>query len=218
MAHILIIEDDPELGPGLKYNFELEGFRVVLATDGRNGLRLALTGDIHLIVLDLMLPKLDGMHILNRLRQQKIDVPVIILSAKGSEADRLDGFRAGCDDYVTKPFSLMELLSRVRAVFAPEWISRDPKANVYRWTSHRSRRTNGYPSGRTASFVAEGIRIALPTGVASPSSIVAQLSIGRGVGREYRRYTAPHCRQSYGEFAKKTGNRSRAPEADRNGV
>lgn len=116
MPHLLIVEDDPELGPRLQYNFELEGYRVTLAADGRAGLRVAQDGDADLIVLDLMLPFLDGMNILRRIRDQGIETPVIILTAKGTEDDRLDGFRAGCDDYVGKPFSLMELISRVRAV------------------------------------------------------------------------------------------------------
>jgi DNA-binding response OmpR family regulator len=116
MAHLLIIEDDPELGPRLQYNFELEGYHVSLAPDGRSGLRAALDGDADLIVLDLMLPVFDGMHILRQIRACDIETPVIILTAKGAENDRLEGFRAGCDDYVAKPFSLMELISRVRAV------------------------------------------------------------------------------------------------------
>ena len=116
MAHLLIIEDDPELGPLLKRNLELEGYRVTLAADGKLGLELARQGGAHLILLDLMLPLLDGMTVLKRLRRELINSPVIILTAKGTEADRLDGFRAGCDDYVAKPFSLMELIARIRAV------------------------------------------------------------------------------------------------------
>jgi DNA-binding response OmpR family regulator len=116
MAQILIVEDDPELGSSLQYNFELEGYTVRTATDGRAGLAAALAGAADLILLDLMLPLVDGMHILKQLRSEGILTPVIIVSAKGTERDRLDGFREGCDDYLPKPFSLMELLSRVRAV------------------------------------------------------------------------------------------------------
>jgi DNA-binding response OmpR family regulator len=108
MPHILIIEDDPELGPRLQYNFDLEGYRVTLAA--------ALHGDADLIVLDLMLPLIDGMTVLRQIRSLAVGTPVIILTAKGAEHDRLDGFRAGCDDYVPKPFSLKELISRVKAV------------------------------------------------------------------------------------------------------
>jgi len=116
MAHILLIEDDPVLGPRLRNNLELSGYRVTLATIGQTGLRSALNGAADLIVLDLMLPGLDGMKILHEVRKHHIDSPVIILTAKGAEWDRLEGFREGCDDYVTKPFSLMELIARVKAL------------------------------------------------------------------------------------------------------
>ena len=116
MAHILIIEDDPRLGPRLKRNLELSGYRVTLARNGRSGLDCALVGSANLIVLDLMLPLVDGLHILKKMRREHVNTPVIILTAKGSEAQRLEGFRSGCDDYVTKPFSLMELIARIRAV------------------------------------------------------------------------------------------------------
>ncbi|HEY3296795.1 MAG TPA: response regulator transcription factor [bacterium] len=116
MAHILIVEDDPDLGSRLKKNLELEGYRVSWKTDGRSGLEAATAEVADLILLDLMLPYLDGMHILKALRRHLNPVPVIILTAKGKETQRLEGFRAGCDDYMVKPFSLMELLARVRAV------------------------------------------------------------------------------------------------------
>ncbi len=116
MAHILIIEDDPRLGPRLQRNLELSGYRVTLASNGHSGLGSALAGTAHLIILDLMLPIIDGLHILKRIRREHINTPVIILTAKGTENERLDGFMAGCDDYVTKPFYLMELIARIRAV------------------------------------------------------------------------------------------------------
>lgn len=116
MSHILIIEDDPRLGPRLKRNLELSGFQATLARNGRTGLDCTLVGFADLIVLDLMLPAIDGLHILQRMRKKLIETPVIILTAKGTEDERLEGFRAGCDDYVTKPFSLMELIARIRAV------------------------------------------------------------------------------------------------------
>jgi len=116
MAHILIVEDDPDLGSRLKKNLELEGYRISLTSDGRSGLDAAKSGSADLILLDLMLPMLDGMHILKMLRRSLDQVPVIILTAKGKEAHRLEGFREGCDDYLVKPFSLMELIARIRAV------------------------------------------------------------------------------------------------------
>ncbi len=115
MAKILIIEDDPYLGSLLQRNLKAEGYFVTLASDGRGGLEMAMSGSANLIVLDLMLPKVDGMHILKALRRDMINTPIIILTAKGEEAERIAGFKAGCDDYVTKPFSLMELIARIRA-------------------------------------------------------------------------------------------------------
>jgi DNA-binding response OmpR family regulator len=100
----------------LKTALEYAGYRVSLATDGKIGLDEARKGSAHLIILDLMLPKLDGFSILKLLRRELYNAPVIILTAKGTENDRLEGFRLGCDDYVTKPFSLNELIARVRAV------------------------------------------------------------------------------------------------------
>jgi len=116
LPHILIIEDDPELGPLLQRNLMLEGYRVSLATNGKSGLDSSMSGMAQLIILDLMLPIIDGLHILRHLRKKQVNIPVIILTAKGKENERIDGFRAGCDDYVTKPFSLMELIARIRAV------------------------------------------------------------------------------------------------------
>lgn len=116
MPHILIIEDDPRLGPRLKRNLELSGFQVALASNGHSGFDCALSCNADLIVLDLMLPVIDGMDILTKLRKKQIETPVIILTAKGAKSERLRGFRTGCDDYITKPFSLRELIARIRAV------------------------------------------------------------------------------------------------------
>jgi DNA-binding response OmpR family regulator len=116
VAHILIIEDDPDLGSRLKKNIELEGYRVSWVADGRSGMDAARAAAPDLIILDLMLPVINGMNILKALRREMNTVPVVILTAKSREAQRLEGFRAGCDDYIVKPFSLMELLARIRAV------------------------------------------------------------------------------------------------------
>jgi len=116
VPHILIIEDDPKLGPMLKSSLEYAGYNVTLAVDGKFGMGEALRGAAQLIVLDLMLPKMGGMQILKALRRELIHTPVIILTALGTEAERLEGFRVGCDDYIVKPFSLMELIARIRAV------------------------------------------------------------------------------------------------------
>lgn len=116
MANILLVEDDPVLGPRLAKNLELCGFDVVLARDGKSGLDSGANGAYDLILLDLMLPLIDGIHVLRKLRSRGVPSPVIILTALGSDTEKLEGFRAGCDDYVTKPFSFPVLVERIRAV------------------------------------------------------------------------------------------------------
>ncbi len=116
MAQILIIEDDAVIGEALRSQLAMEGFATKWVTNGRQGLKEASSGAYQLILLDLMLPLLDGMHILKRIREQKVLTPVIIVTAKTAEAEKLSGFQQGCDDYVTKPFSIIELIARIRAV------------------------------------------------------------------------------------------------------
>ena len=113
---ILVVEDDRSLREGLAVNFQLRGYRVLSAADGESGARLACDGKPDLIVLDLMLPGLDGFEVLQQLRGREIDTPVLILSARGQVADKVDGFRLGADDYVTKPFQLPELIARVEGM------------------------------------------------------------------------------------------------------
>ncbi len=116
MTLILIIEDNVDLARGLANNLEIEGFQVETAEDGVVGLRKARELDPGLIILDLMLPGLDGYHVLTTLRDQENHVPVLILTAKSHEHDKVRGFRDGADDYVTKPFGLLELIGRVHAL------------------------------------------------------------------------------------------------------
>lgn len=115
-ARILIIEDNQDLAFGLRTNMEVQGYQVELATDGQQGLAVAENGQFDLIVLDLMLPKLDGIELLRSLRKRDKSTPVLILSAKGNEVDKVMGLRLGADDYVSKPFGLMELMARVEAL------------------------------------------------------------------------------------------------------
>ena len=112
---ILIIEDDPVMLRGLKDNFEFEGYHVQTASDGDSGLKLALAVQPALIVLDLMLPKVNGYEICRFLREERLDMPIIMLTAKGQESDIVLGLKLGADDYVTKPFSIKELLARAEA-------------------------------------------------------------------------------------------------------
>jgi DNA-binding response OmpR family regulator len=113
---ILVIEDEPDLRNGLQHNLELEGYKVVTAADGREGLRRAREGQASLILLDLMLPEMPGIEVLRHLRDTGRETPVIIISARGQDRDKVQGLELGADDYLTKPFGLSELLARIRAV------------------------------------------------------------------------------------------------------
>jgi two-component system alkaline phosphatase synthesis response regulator PhoP len=116
MPRILIVDDEPEMVRGLEDNLRFEGYQTLAATNGKEGLALALREAPDLVVLDIMMPELSGWDVLRALRQRGMDVPVILLTARGEEVDRVLGLELGADDYVTKPFSLRELLARVRAV------------------------------------------------------------------------------------------------------
>jgi len=114
-ATILIVEDDPALLRGLKDNFETQGYTVRTANDGQKGLDAVLKNPPDLMLLDLMLPKVNGYEICRTARARHLDFPIIMLTAKGQEEDIVRGLELGADDYVTKPFSIRELLARVKA-------------------------------------------------------------------------------------------------------
>lgn len=116
MARILVVEDNRQLAYGLRTNLEIDGHTVLLAEDGPTGVEAAASSEPDLVVLDLMLPKMSGYEVLREIRAGGSLVPVLILSAKGEEADKVLGFRLGADDYVTKPFGVLELLARVEAI------------------------------------------------------------------------------------------------------
>lgn len=115
-ARILLIEDNEDLAFGLRNNLEIEGYRVDVASDGLGGLSRAREGVHDLVILDLMLPGMAGLKVLRTLRSEGSRLPVLILTAKGDEAEKVQGFRTGADDYVTKPFGVLELLARVEAI------------------------------------------------------------------------------------------------------
>jgi len=115
MEIVLIVEDDPTMLRGLKDNFEFKGYKVLTASDGEKGLDAALNAKPDLILLDIMLPKINGYEICRLIREQKLDMPIIMLTAKGEESDIVLGLNLGADDYVTKPFSIKELLARAAA-------------------------------------------------------------------------------------------------------
>jgi DNA-binding response OmpR family regulator len=116
MPTVLLIEDNEKLARGLQSNLEFEGYAVLCTSDGASGLALARQERPDIIVLDLMLPDTDGYRVLRTLRDEGDTTPVLVLTALGEEADKVRGFRFGADDYVTKPFGLMELLARIDAL------------------------------------------------------------------------------------------------------
>ncbi len=113
---VLLIEDDPEIISVLQENLKFENFDVTVAVDGNSGLEKARRSDFGLILLDWTLPEISGIEILKRLREEKIDTPVIMLTARHSELDKVQGLEYGCDDYITKPFGMRELVARMNAV------------------------------------------------------------------------------------------------------
>ena len=116
---VLVVEDNEALAYGVRNSLEIAGFEVLVANDGMQGLELARTLAPDLVILDLMLPVMDGYKVLRRLRDEGNNVPVLILTARGEETDKVLGFRLGADDYVTKPFGVLELLARVEARLRP---------------------------------------------------------------------------------------------------
>ncbi len=116
MKRILVVEDNADLAFGLKNNLEIEGYAVEIGRDGREGLEKVRSWHPDLVVLDLMLPEVDGFRVLKTLRDDGVQVPILILTARGEEADKVRGLRLGADDYVTKPFGVLELLARVEVL------------------------------------------------------------------------------------------------------
>jgi DNA-binding response OmpR family regulator len=116
MAKILVIEDEPEMQKGLRDNLKFEGYDVDVAGDGEKGLKKILEGKHDLVLLDVMLPEMSGFDVCKNARKEGIRTPIIMLTAKGEEIDKVLGLELGADDYITKPFSLRELLARVKAV------------------------------------------------------------------------------------------------------
>jgi len=116
MNRVLVVEDEATILQGLRDNLEFEGYEVFTASDGIAGLEQIRKHDPHLIVLDLMLPRLSGYELCRKLRAEGVNTPILMLTARGEEADRVLGLDLGADDYVTKPFSVRELMARVRAL------------------------------------------------------------------------------------------------------
>lgn len=156
MAKVLIVEDNADLAAGIEYNLSLEGYETCIAEDGRRALTVAEQWTPDVILLDLMLPELDGYQVLQTLRSRGVKTPVVILTARGEEADKVRGFRLDADQYVTKPFGVLELLERVRALIRRA--TRDSAAGSHALlrfgdvivdTSSRSITRNGTPCALT---------------------------------------------------------------------
>jgi len=134
METILIIEDDATMLRGLKDNFEFKGYCVLTAADGEEGLETALGQKPDLIVLDIMLPKINGYEVCRLIRQENLEMPIIMLTAKGEESDIVLGLNLGADDYVTKPFSIKELLARTAAFLRR---SKQTDEDIYEFADYR---------------------------------------------------------------------------------
>jgi DNA-binding response OmpR family regulator len=114
---ILVIEDDPSISLGLRMNFEAEGYEVSVADDGRDGLDRAMREPWDALILDVMLPRLNGFEVVKHMRSLGNDTPVLMLSAKSAETDKVMGLELGAEDYITKPFGIQEVLARIKVVF-----------------------------------------------------------------------------------------------------
>ncbi len=125
--HILIVDDEEHLADALAHNLQFEGYSTTVANDGEEGLRLANTIQFDLVILDIMMPKLDGLEVCRRLRATGSTVPILFLTAKAGDADRLLGLKVGADDYLAKPFLLEELILRIHGIFRrQEWYATSP--------------------------------------------------------------------------------------------
>ena len=134
METILIIEDDATMMRGLKDNFEFQGYRVLTAADGEAGLNTALDAKPDVIILDIMLPEINGYEVCRLIRVEGLEMPIIMLTAKGEESDIVLGLNLGADDYVTKPFSIKELLARAAAFLRR---SKQTEEDVYEFGDYR---------------------------------------------------------------------------------
>ena len=132
-TRILIVEDEPAMVAGLRDNFEYEGYEVISAADGAEGLERALSDNPDLVVLDVMMPRMSGLDVCKQLKARSPSLPIIMLTARGQEIDKVVGLELGADDYVTKPFSIRELMARVKAVLrrvSPQ----APPPEIYRFS------------------------------------------------------------------------------------
>jgi DNA-binding response OmpR family regulator len=127
MKKVLIVEDEAAILKGLKDNLEGEGYAVQTASDGKIGLEKAVKEDVDLVLLDVMLPEMNGFDVCKKIKSKKLTLPIIMLTAKAKEADKIMGLELGADDYITKPFSVNELLARINAVLRRVTLHKEAK-------------------------------------------------------------------------------------------
>jgi len=159
MIHLLLVEDEPQMRELLANNLRFEGFSVETAEDGAEALERLRKGGFDLLVLDLMLPKVDGFQVLNQLRQSGNGLPVLMLTARGAERDRVQGLGAGADDYMTKPFSTLELVARVRAILRRTGVHTETAAFRSGPYLIHHRRQQVYAGGRSLNLTALEFRL-----------------------------------------------------------
>ncbi len=160
MLLVLIVEDDADLALGLRHNLEFEGYRVLHAADGARGLETAVKEKPDLVILDVMLPKMDGLEVCRELRARGRTMPILMLTAKSQEVDKVVGLELGADDYLTKPFGLRELLARVKALVrrAERRLAGPGEVSVGEWTVDCNRyeaRSQGKSTRALSHFEAE---------------------------------------------------------------
>jgi DNA-binding response OmpR family regulator len=133
MSHkILIVEDEPNMSRGLRDNLEFEGYQVEIAETGIAGLKLMTTKPYDLILLDVMMPEMSGFEVCKRARESRVDVPIILLTAKSEEIDKVLGLELGADDYITKPFSVRELMARIKAALRRGGASTEKEKDLHK--------------------------------------------------------------------------------------
>src|SRR6201996_3077841 len=152
-AKILIVEDEPNMVAGLRDNFEYEGYTVITALDGLEGLQRALDESPDLVVLDVMMPRMSGLEVCKQLRAKRASLPIIMLTARRQEVDKVVGLELGADDYVTKPFSIRELLARVKSVLRRTAVlPKDKEQHSFADVEVDLRRCRVLRSGKTLDF------------------------------------------------------------------
>jgi DNA-binding response OmpR family regulator len=178
--HILLVEDDPDIAGLLELHLTDEGYTVDVVDDGNEGLTRALECDYHLVVLDIMLPGTDGFDICRRLRQEKCHTPILMVTAKTEEVDKVLGLELGADDYITKPFSIREVLARVKAIFRRVSVDQQAQQTVEDDTPIEFGRLSIFPTKRKVTVEGEGVDL-------TSKEYELLLLFARNPGRAYSR-------------------------------